>query len=312
MHLMRGMHNLVRRAERGKIGPMAATIGNFDGLHLGHRKMLDRVRQIAAGTSTQSGAFFFDPHPREFLRPAEAPARLMLCRDKIEGLKMLGMNRVVMLKFDDRMRQMEPETFVRDILLRAGVKHLLVGDDFRFGAGRAGDYSTLQELGGRLGMTVEDMPTVQLAGERISSTRVRQALYDGDLELATELLGNPWSYSGRVVEGRKMGRQLGFPTANLPLPPQRLAVAGVYAVRVKLRGDALEWPAVANVGVRPTFGGERKVLEAHLLDFSGDLYRQRIRVSFVVRLREEKKFSGPEALKEQIALDCQRARECLA
>lgn len=309
--LIRGIRGLARRASAGEQRPLVATIGNFDGLHLGHRQMLARVRQVAAELDADSGVFFFDPHPREFLQPQAAPARLMLCRDKIQGLAALGMDRIVMLKFDETMQQMPPEAFVREVLAQARVRHLVVGDDFRFGAGRAGDYSTLVELGAQMQMAVEDTPTVKLGGERISSTRVRQALYDGELQQAAEMLDGPWSYSGRVAGGRKMGRQLGFPTANLRLAAQRLAVAGVYAVLVQLSGEQARRPAVANVGTRPTFGGEERVLEVHLLDYSGDLYRRRIQVFFIARLRDEMKFSGPKELKQQIALDCERAREHL-
>lgn len=310
MELVRGLANLRRYSRRLAGRRCVATIGNFDGLHLGHQTLLSRLQQIATSTDLHTAVIFFEPHPREFLNRAEAPYRLMTWREKVEAIGELGIDTAILLRFDDKVRNMQPEDFARQVCSPDWLAHLVVGDDFRFGANRKGDFLALQKWGKEAGLEVENTDTVCVSGERVSSTRVRRALGESNPGEAARLLGHPWSYAGRVIAGRRRGHQLGFPTANLKLPDNRLAISGVYAVRVRLQGGR-ECPGVANMGVRPTFSEGNQSLEVHLLDFDGDLYGQRLRLFFLAKLRDEKKFPDAQALRKQIAADVERAREIL-
>jgi len=303
MQLVRGLHNL-RPGHRGCV----ASIGNYDGVHRGHQAILKRLRERAAELQLPSCVILFEPQPREYFTPETAPARLARLRDKIELLTAEGIDRVVCLAFNRRLRELSAAQFVQQVLVDGlGVRHLEIGDDFRFGCDRAGDFEFLRQAGAEYGFTVEAATTVELDGERISSTRVRQALAAGDFALAERLLGRPYSIGGRVLHGQKLGRQLGTPTANVQLKRRKAPLQGVYLVSARLDGRRV--PGVANIGVRPSVNGDgRAHLEVHLLDFSGDLYGQRMNVAFHRKLRDEQRFASLEALKAAIDADIAAAR----
>lgn len=307
MELIRGKHNL-RPGHR----ECAVTIGNFDGLHLGHRAVLARLRGRARTLGIPAVVMSFEPTPREYFMGAAAPPRLAGFREKFEGLVGQGVDRLFCARFDGAMAALSPAAFIRDYLLNGlGTRYLVIGDDFRFGHNRAGDFGTLQAAGIEHGFEVTDTPTCILDGMRVSSTAVRAALAAGDLGLATRLLGRHYGMSGRVVEGRRLGRTLGFPTANLRPGRRVLPVTGVFAVVVKGVGER-PWPAVANLGTRPTVDGVEPLLEAHLFDFSGELYGRRITVEFVARLRDELRFDDIPSLTAQMHRDAECARRILA
>lgn len=303
MQLVRGLHNL-KPAHRGCV----ATIGNFDGVHRGHQGVLARLRDRAAELSLPSCVVLFEPQPLEFFAPARAPARLSSLCEKLAVLKRAGIDRVLCLMFNRRIRELSAEQFVHQILVEGlDIKHLEVGDDFRFGCDRSGDFDLLVRAGQREGFSVESAHTISLYGERISSTRVREELAQNHFSLVEELLGRPYTITGRVLHGQKLGRQLGAPTANLQLNRLRPALHGVYLVSTEIDGQ--RWAGVANIGQRPSVAGDgRAHLEVHLLDFSGDLYGRRLCVQFHHKLRDEERFASLEALKMAIASDIAAAR----
>ncbi len=303
MQLVRGLHNL-RPQHRGCV----ATIGNFDGVHRGHQAILARLRERAVELGVPSCVVIFEPQPREYFAPDTAPARLARLRDKVALLAAEGVDRVLCLAFNQRLSKLSAVEFVDTILVDGlGVKHLEVGDDFRFGCDRVGDFEFLQQAGLSQGFTVEAAQTVELDGLRVSSTQVRQALAKADFALAERLLGCPYRISGSVLHGQKLARQLGTPTANIQLKRRRVPLSGVYLVSVELDGKA--WPGVANIGVRPTVSGDGSAhLEVHLLDYAGDLYGRRLTVEFHHKLREEQRFASLEALKSAIDADIAAAR----
>ena len=302
MRLIRGLHNI--RAEcRGGV----ATIGNFDGLHRGHRAIVEQVRARVREHGGPATVISFEPHPREFFAPAAAPGRLTPLRDKAITLCAIGCEQLLCLPFNRRLAAMEPEAFIRSVLVDGlGVRHLVVGDDFRFGCERRGDFALLAAAGAEHGFTVEDTPTIDDGGRRVSSTRVREALAEGNLARAGELLGRPYALSGRVINGDRIGRDLGFPTANIPLR-RKPAMEGVLVAEVTLPGGE-RWPAVASIGSRPTVGGTRPLLEVYLLDWRGDLYRRHLLVTFRYWLRGQEHYPSLDALKAQIARDVEDAR----
>ena len=304
MELIRGQHNL-RPRHRGCV----ATIGNFDGVHLGHQAILNQLAEPSSQLGLPRLVITFEPQPQEFFAgPAAPPARLMRLREKLLALDGLGIERVLCLEFDHRLAALPAQRFIEDLLVeRLGVRYLVVGDDFRFGHRRTGDFAMLVEAGQRHGFTVSNTHSYLLDGERVSSTRVRQALAQGDLELAMRLLGRPYDLCGRVAYGDQRGRTIGFPTANLHLHRRVTPVYGVYAVLMS--GRALPpWPGIANVGRRPTVQGTRERLEVHLLDYRGDLYGQHAKVDFLHYLRPEQRFESLDALRLQIQRDEQSAR----
>ena len=287
--------------------PIALTIGNFDGVHRGHQAMLSRLVEAADDLALPSAVLTFDPPPREFFAKATAPARLSSIRDKVEQFAARGVARTYVARFDGRLASLEPEAFIDAVLVRRlGVRWLLVGEDFRFGRGRTGDLATLRR--NARAFSVEGMRTVTIDGERASSTAVRAALAAGNLERASALLGRPFAIWGRVAHGAKLGRHLGFPTANLPLrrkPP----VGGIFAVRVHGLGSA-PVTGVASVGVRPTVTDAGvPVVEVFLFDFDAPIYGRRIGVEFVHKLRDEERYADLGALARQIEQDVARARE---
>ena len=303
MQLVRGLHNL-RPQHRGCV----ATIGNFDGVHRGHQAILVRLRERALELGVPSCVVIFEPQPREYFAPDTAPARLARLRDKLELLAAEGVDQVLCLAFNQRLSKLSAAEFVDTILVDGlGVKHLEVGDDFRFGCDRMGDFVFLTQAGDVQGFSVEAASTVELDGVRVSSTQVRRALAAADFPLAEALLGRPFQITGRVLHGQKLARQLGWPTANVQLKRRRVPFTGVYLVSVKIGGK--QWPGVANIGVRPTVAGDGKAhLEVHLLDFAGDLYDRRLTVAFHHKLRDEQRFASLEALKSAIEADVATAR----
>ncbi|MER2554548.1 MAG: bifunctional riboflavin kinase/FAD synthetase [Thauera sp.] len=289
------------------------TIGNFDGVHLGHQALLSLLTDKARELGLPAVVLTFEPHPREYFSPADAPARLASLREKLLLLATAGVDRCHICRFDARLAAQSAASFIDDTLVRGlGVRHLYIGDDFRFGARRQGNFAMLQEAGARHGFGVESMPTLAVAGERVSSSAVRAALAEGDLAHAARLLGRPYSIAGRVAHGDKLGRQLGFPTANIQMKHRRPALSGVYVVSVEgLAAGTVT--GVANIGLRPTATENgRARLEVHLFDWTQDCYGAHIRVHFLHRLRPEHKFPSLDALRAQIALDAQAARQWLA
>jgi len=308
MELIRGLHTLQPR-HRGCV----ATIGAFDGVHLGHQAVLRQLLAEARALELPALVIVFEPLPREYLRPEQAPARLMSLREKATALAALGLDRLLCVRFDETLRSMSAGEFVEQIFVRGlGARRLVLGDDFRFGRDREGDSRFLREHGLRHGFDVLPTQTCTLEGERVSSTRVRNALAAGDLALAARLLGRPYSLMGRVVRGRQLGRTLGAPTANVELHRLRAALGGVFAVDVSGAGLSAA-PSVANLGTRPTVSNSgRPNLEVHVLDAAPDLYGKRIEVRFHHRLREEKAFASLDELRAAIARDWQEARRWFA
>ena len=292
--------------------PCALAIGNFDGVHAGHRALLLRVVEEARARGLVPAAMTFEPHPREYFAPAAAPARVANLRDKIEGLRACGIERVFVLHFHQRLASLPAPEFIDEVLVKGcGLRWLIVGDDFRFGARRAGDIELLRAHAAAGGYAVEQLPSVLQDAQRISSSAVREALAAGDLDRAALLLGHPYHISGRVLHGAKLGRQIGFPTLNLRIAHKRAAVHGIYAVRVL--GIGAPRPGVASVGMRPTVDDSgRWLLEVHLFDFAQDVYGHLVRVEFLKKLRDEEKFASLDALTAAIRQDTALARAVFA
>ncbi|ODU44606.1 MAG: riboflavin biosynthesis protein RibF [Thiobacillus sp. SCN 63-374] len=294
--------------------PHAVTIGNFDGLHLGHQAMLARLQDVARTRGLPTCVLSFEPHPREFFTPEQAPARLSSLREKAEHLQRLGIDRFHVFRFDRAFSSLTAGVFIEQVLGRTLQAHyVLVGDDFRYGAKRTGDFALLQQTGRSLGFDAESLPTVEVTGERASSTAVRSALAAGELGHAARLLGRPYSISGRVVHGDKLGRDIGFPTANIQLKHNRPPLMGIFAVELcGLNGAPL--PGVASLGKRPTVKGADAVpvLEVHLFDFDADIYGRRVRVDFLHKLRDEAKYPDLDSLVAQIRRDVDNAKHFLA
>jgi riboflavin kinase/FMN adenylyltransferase len=288
--------------------PVVLAIGNFDGVHLGHASLLRRLAEVAGSSGLAPTVLSFEPHPREFFAPASAPARLTTLREKLELLAECGATQAMICPFNAAFAALSADEFIEQVLVRGcQVKHLIIGDDFRFGRGRSGDFALLQAAGQRFGFTVEAMGSVTVDGERVSSSAVRQALAAGNMERAALLLGRPYIIDGQVSHGDKVGRQLGFATANIRIRHNPLPMTGVFAVEVRGLGEQ-PLPGVANLGIRPTVGGTRPLLEVHLFDFDRDIYGAHISVRFVHKLRDEQRFPNFDALKAQIAADAAAAR----
>lgn len=300
-------------ARGGDRVPVALAIGNFDGVHRGHQALLAQLVASARRHRLSPAVMTFEPHPRELFAPGSAPARVANIRDKIEALAANGVERVFIQHFNRRFASLAPEQFIADVLV-AGLETrcLLVGDDFRFGARRAGDVDLLRSRAARHGYVVEQLATVQDHGVRVSSSEVREALAAGNLAHAASLLGRPYSISGRVLHGRKLGREIGFPTLNLRLAHRRPAARGIYAVKVHGLGDNPR-PGVASIGLRPTVDDTgRWLLEVHLFDFAQQVYGRLVRVELVHKLRDETKYESLRALADAIRADAATARTLLA
>jgi riboflavin kinase/FMN adenylyltransferase len=301
---IRGLHNL---------GPehkgCVATIGSFDGVHLGHQVILQQLIEVALMLGVPAVAIVFEPQPTEFFLGDKAPARLMRMREKLEALWATGVDKVLCLNFNETLRNLSAEQFIDRVLVQGlGIKHLVVGDDFRFGCDRKGDYTLLQAKGAELGFAVTDTHTLDMDGKRVSSTRIRHLLEAGNFPEAEKLLGKPYGIYGRVVYGKQLGRQLGVPTANVDLRRYRSPLHGVFAVTAIFK-DGTQVQGVANVGVRPTVNGLKKpLLEVHLFNFSRDIYGAVIDVVFHHKLRDEKKFASLDELKAQLQTDISEAK----
>ena len=304
---------LTRGVPAAAAGPTALTIGNFDGVHLGHQAMLAEVKRAAARLGVPACVLTFEPHPREFFAPDKAPTRLTSLREKLELLAGCGIERVHLCRFDFRFAQIGAEDFVERVIARGlGARWLLAGDDFRFGARRAGDLVMLKRVGPRLGVEVSALASFMQDGERVSSTAVRRALAAGELARAQRLLGRAYSISGRVVRGDGLGRKLGFPTANVQMKHNRPPLMGIFAVEVSGIGDR-PLPGAASLGVRPTVKQQgRPVLEVHLLDFDGLVYGRHVRVDFLHKLRDEEKYADLATLTRQIGIDVEQVRSYFA
>ena len=289
--------------------PLALTIGNFDGVHLGHQAMLERLKRSAAERRLPVAVMTFEPHPREFFSPDQAPTRLSSLREKLEVFAAASVERAYVCRFNYDLARTPPETFVERMLVQGlAVRWLLIGDDFRFGARRGGDLNLLKALAPRHGYEVESMASVTVEGQRVSSTAIREALAGGKLELAARWLGRPYSISGRVVHGERIGRKLGFPTANVRMRHNRPPLFGIFAVRVRGIG-AQPLLGAASLGVRPTVDSRGvPTLEVHLLDFDREIYGAHVCVEFLHKLRDEQRYPDLETLRKQIALDVEHTR----
>lgn len=296
--------------------PVALTIGNFDGVHLGHRAMLDELARAARRLSVPACVMIFEPQPREFFAPDVAPARLTSLREKLELLAQYGLDRAHVCRFNYAFAQIAAQDFIERVLVRGlGVRWLQVGDDFRFGSRRAGDFVMLKKEAPRLDYEVQALPSVMIDGIRVSSTVVRDALAAGDCARAARLLGRPYRISGRVVRGDQLGRKLGFPTANVQMKHNRPPLAGIFAVEVHgARGESGGVVrGAASLGVRPTVKAQgQAVLEVYLFDFKEEIYGRHVRVDFLHKLRDEEKYADLDTLKRQIALDVQHAQRFFA
>ncbi|GMR08126.1 MAG: bifunctional riboflavin kinase/FAD synthetase [Gammaproteobacteria bacterium] len=313
MRLIRGHYNLppaqqVSAESSGETTGCVATIGNFDGVHLGHQLVLGQLTEQAAQMGLPTLVITFEPYPQEYFQPEQSPPRLTRLREKLRILARFAIDRVLVLRFTRSLAQMSAEDFIDDILVKGlGIRYLVVGDDFHFGAGRKGDFAMLQQAGERHGFQVVHMHTFAIEDERVSSTRIRDALKEGELGLAEKLLGRVYRMCGRVAHGDKRGRLIGFPTANIHLHRNATPVQGVYAVEMfGVEHEPVQ--GVANVGTRPTIDGTRSLLEVHLFDFNADIYGQYVNVDFLHKLRDEEKFDSFEELKEQILKDADNAR----
>ena len=308
MELIRDLHNL-REQHRG----CAVTIGNFDGVHIGHQHLIKKVCDHASSASLRACVVSFEPLPVEFFVAEEQrPNRLMGVREKISRLSSHPLDQLLLLRFNQQLANCTAEQFIQQVLIDGlNTKYLLIGDDFHFGKNRQGTFATLQTAGRQFGFELQQAETLNHENERVSSTRIRTLLADGNLHKAAELLGTDYSIEGRVEYGAQLGRTIGFPTANIQLKNHNPPLRGVFAVDVTGHGDQT-LQGIANLGVKPTVTGVRLSLEVHLLDFQADLYRQRLRVHFLHKLRDEKKFAGLDELKTAIATDEQNARQWFA
>ncbi len=303
MEIINGVHN-IRPRHLGN----AVTMGNFDGVHRGHQLLLTRLGEKAAELQVASLLITFEPQPREYFAGAEVPPRLTRLREKVELLRRTGLQRLLLLPFNERTARTPPRWITHDLLHDLlGARYMVVGDDFRFGRAREGDFQALKAAGRELGYGVEHLHTHEFGAERISSTRVRKVLAAGDFQLAQKLLGHEYFIMGRVVYGRQLGRQLGVPTANIRLQRYKAALEGVYCVSVEGIGNNI-YEGIANIGVRPTVDGKEPLLEVHVFDFSGNLYGQLLTIRFKQKLRDEQAFASIDALKEQIDKDIAEAK----
>ncbi|MBI3903027.1 MAG: bifunctional riboflavin kinase/FAD synthetase [Nitrosomonadales bacterium] len=301
MLIFRGLHSLVAQ-------PVALTIGNFDGVHLGHQALLAQLRAAAQSRGLPAAVVIFEPHPREFFTPQQAPARLTSMREKLELFAALGVDQVHICRFNKTFAQMDAQSFVRALHEKVRARFVLIGDDFRFGSGRNGDFALMQQVGAQLGLEVQAMHSVLHDGVRISSTAVRAALAAGRMDVAQSYLGRHYSISGRVVHGDGMGHKLGFPTANIQLKHNLPPLKGIYVVQAHGEGLGILQGA-ASLGVRPTVHVDAKpVLEVHLLEFAQGIYGKHLRVEFLHKLRDEMKFPDLQSLTQQIALDVEQTK----
>jgi riboflavin kinase/FMN adenylyltransferase len=296
MQILRGLYSPDTK-------PIALTIGNFDGVHLGHQALLSELRAAALKHGLQTAVVIFEPHPREFFTPQQAPVRLTSLREKLALFEKMGVERVHVCRFNAGFARMTAAEFIQALHEKLHAGFVLIGDDFRFGSGRVGDFALMEKIGAQCGFSVQAVHSVLHDGVRISSTAIRSALATGHVNMARAYLGRPYSISGRVVHGDGMGRKLGFPTANIQLKHNQPPLKGIYVVQVHSDGVGV-LQGVASLGVRPTLKQDAKhVLEVHLFEFAQQIYSKHLRVEFLHKLRDEEKYPNLEALTRQIALD---------
>jgi len=306
MQLTRGIHNMRINVDNNRQG-CVLTIGNFDGVHLGHKQVIVALVEKARKLSCEAAVLVFEPQPQELFSPKTAPARLCRLRDKYMLLKNLGVDRLICINFNKKFASLSAETFIEELLVkRLAIKHLIVGDDFHFGENRQGNFDMLKSAGEKFNFSVTDTASHKLSGCRISSTEIRQSLETDDLEGAKAMLGRPYSIIGKVFHGDKRGREMGFPTANIKLKRRVSPVSGVYVVQVNSQFG--QHFGVANIGSRPTVAGIRQQLEVHIFDFDNNLYGAIIEVIMLKKLRSEQKFGSLVELTQQIAIDTEQAR----
>ena len=302
MQILRGLYSPDTR-------PVALTIGNFDGVHRGHQALLNQLKAAAAARGLPTAVVIFEPHPREFFTPDTAPARLSSLREKLALFEQLGIDRVQVCRFDARLAQMSAADFIRALHQKLNAKFVLIGDDFRFGSGRIGDFALMEKIGEQQGFEVQAVQSVTHDGVRISSTAVRAALAAGQMRRCHDYLGRTYSISGRVVHGDGVGRKLGYPTANIQIKHNRPPLSGIFVVEAHAEGLGI-LQGVASLGVRPTLKHQaRPILEVHLFEFKQDIYGKRLRVEFLQKRRDEQKFPDVGALTRQIALDVENAKK---
>jgi len=307
MQLIRGLNRWPDATET------VITVGNFDGVHLGHQAIFDSLQEASRAHSLPSTVICFEPLPHEYFASAEAPLRLQGLRDKTLSIESNGVDRLLLLQFDETLATMSAEDFIANLLVeKLKARHMIIGDDFRFGHKRTGTFELLRESGKGLNYSVEQSPTRELDGMRISSTRIRRFLSNGELDAAAALLGRTYRISGRVIHGEKVGRQLGFPTANVALGAHRPPLRGVFAVWATDNESRQRFAAVANLGERPTVGGRKLLLEVHALDQSVHWYGHHLAIDFVAQLRHEQRFESLDELKAQIGRDADAARELMS
>ncbi len=306
MEIIRGLHNL-----KPKHHGCIATIGNFDGVHLGHQSVLGELAEKGATMGLPTTIITFEPQPGEYFMQDKAPGRLTRFREKIRAILRLAVDRVFIMNFNAKLANLSADDFIKQVLVDGlGIKHLVVGDDFRFGKDRVGDFALLKKAGMQYGFEVESMHTFDIDNERVSSTLIRDALASGDMNLAKKLLGRPYRMCGRVAHGHKRGRDIGFPTANIHLHRKVTPLTGVFVVEMfGIKGEPVS--GVANLGTRPTVQGVKTILEVHLFDFAYDIYGEYVSVDFLHKLRDEARFDSVDLLKKQIKLDVQAAQDFL-
>ena len=310
MFLIRDIHNIDFFNKRFSSKPLIATIGNFDGLHLGHKEIIKKMKKIGAKDNLQSLVIFTEPHAKEFFAEekdsAEQPTRISPWRDKCKRLKDNNVDYAFFLRFNKKLQSMTPEEFIEKILSKLNIKYLMVGDDFKFGKERSGDFDFLANWGDSNEIEVARIPTYSFQDRRVSSTWIRESIANGDFDLAEKLLDRRYTFSGKVVFGNRLGRTIGIPTANIWVPKSNLPIRGVFAVKALIKGETFN--GIANMGVRPTVGGTSPVLEIHIFDFNEEIYGNRIEVEFFKKIRNEQKFENLDKLKEQINLDIEETK----
>ena len=313
MYLIRGLKNLSLFNERFSEEQLVVTIGNFDGLHKGHKKIIQEMKNISKNSSAKTMVIFTEPHAKEFFSMdkniMEQPARISPWRDKFKNLENENIDFAFFLKFNKSLQTMSPEIFIEKVLGPLNISNLMIGDDFRFGQDRKGDFLMLKDWSKSQGISLSKLPTFLIDNRRVSSTWIRETLSLSDFSTTKKLLGRPYSFEGKVVHGNRLGRSIGFPTANIWLPKNNLPIKGVFSVKISI--DVSEFEGIANIGIRPTVGGTSPVLEVNIFDFKKEIYGKRIKVEFVKKIRDEKKFDSLDDLKKQIAKDVNTAKEQL-
>jgi riboflavin kinase/FMN adenylyltransferase len=313
MYLIRGLKNLSLFNERFSEEQLVVTIGNFDGLHQGHKKIIQEMKNISKNSSARTMVIFTEPHAKEFFSMdkdiMEQPARISPWRDKFKNLENENIDFAFFLKFNKFLQTMSPEIFIEKVLGSLNIINLMIGDDFRFGQDRKGDFLMLKDWSKSQGISLSKLPTFSIENRRISSTWIRETLSLSDFSTTKKLLGRPYTFEGKVVHGNRLGRSIGFPTANIWLPKNNLPIRGVFSVKISI--DMSEFEGIANIGIRPTVGGTSPVLEVNIFDFKKEIYGKRLKVEFVKKIRDEKKFDSLDDLKKQIAKDVNTAKEQL-